>query len=346
MLAIKVASAQQEPQEACIDIPLRPTPTSDPNRVLPTLPPEGAPLPTSPPPKPTPTLPTTENQLLIRLQHFVVSVAGFEHPEIDAHLYRFVRGKQNPVSHFCVSKSSIRFNDSEYVALAVPGASEYGNNWLMMFQIPDDHIPNLLFTDGPIEGIDGFGDRNVNGLPDFVWWSGYVYLGSFMFISEVQPDGSMRNINPETYDVQSRFFEDVNNDGLLEIQGSSTYFHALIPAIGDPHATGTLVRWFGWNGEAYVDISAQQHTYYEAEIDQLLADLHYENCNLDQTIRQLHQIFLDYYVMGRGREGWDIIKPYFREMLKNNCQSYTQQYTRSDIERIVSQYVGFFGTKP
>jgi hypothetical protein len=213
---------------------------------------------------------------------------------------------------------SISFNGSKYVVLVVT-SEKYGVflSHILLFRVTNQE--SILLDDPSTKDLDGFvyvgfnnngfADVNGNGLPDLTVYTSYGGNCCLpqLHILEIQSDHQMKGISPKTTDVYPARLIDLNNDGVPEIQGQSP---------GSGMSTIWLIRWFGWNGKAYVDISRQHPELYLTTINELAQEIG-SSCsyNLDWSI--LENYLVNFYAMGRLSDGWDELQ----RLLKLHCSA-------------------------
>lgn len=214
---------------------------------------------------------------------------------------------------------SVSFGNSKYVVLVVYGVGTHMSfSRILLFRVSDQE-PVMLENPSTISsdlfvyiGLNPFADVNGNGLPDMPVYSSYG--GSCcppqLHILEIKPNREIVDITPETDEVYPARLIDLNDDGVLEIQtqnpspGLSSWIY--------------LVRWFGWNGKDYVDISSQHPELYLSQINLLEQGLFSpERCNRGYFAVEVENYLVNFYAMGRLSDGWSELQ----RLLKLHCST-------------------------
>lgn len=166
----------------------------------------------------------------------------------------------------------------------------------VLLENPSEHKRNTwtVFTDAPYYP-PGFADRNKNGLPDLAISNpnGGSHLTVALTLLEIQENGNIIDIAPERGDLDILEFRDIDLDQVLEIYGFGNFC-----VEGYDCRQFQIARWFGWNGTAYVDISAEQAAFYQPEN---YIGYGYNSC-------PGYQALINYYVMDRLETGWDLMR--------------------------------------
>ncbi len=263
---------------------------------LPTLPFEGS------------SLPLPDLAEVNPLYEQLVSEVGFEHPALMMAARQFAQlrdGITFPASN--ISKSI--FRNTEYIFVTFPALSSSG---LLLYANENGNISLIIESEAFVYGVMGIADRNGNRLPDFAY---HVYYGGnccppALLVFEINENGEAVDITPNKpyYDAQE--WVDVDDDGIFEIKGISwiTPLDSYSYKVTIPHYVLLLTRWYAWNGTAYVDNSAEQIDFCQAEITGPRRKLAHSGCAVYEALT-LHQILLDYYAMGRLQQGWQELKP-------------------------------------
>jgi hypothetical protein len=252
----------------------------------------------------------------------LVTVAGFSSPVFEdiANNLLVEEGLTNQyiaLSELEPEAQSISFDGSKYVVLVVT-SEKYGMflSQILLFRVTNQESvllddPSTTELDGFVYiGLDehGFADVNGNGLPDLTVYTSYggnCCLPT-LHILEIKPNHQIADIAPETTDVYLARFIDLNDDGVPESQGQSP---------GSGSSTIWLIRWFGWNGQIYVDISRQHPELYLPTINELAQEIPVSCHNLDW--QPLENYLVNFYAMGRLSDGWSELQ----RLLKSHCST-------------------------
>jgi hypothetical protein len=279
--AIFVVDGQAEPPPQATSIPTLPSPTL---ALLETLIPTPEPFPTE----------------VASIYDELVTKVGFQHPELMMAAEMFAQSNRSEmVPESGVSKST--FSNVQYTFVEFPALTGSG---LLLFANEDGNITLVMKYEMFIRSLMGIADRNGNGLPDFGYYIQDVgnCCPGRLFTFDIDQDQNAIDITPSR-DAQE--WIDIDNDGIFEIKGV-TWIKTII--IRSPHEAVFLTRIHGWNGTAYVDISAEKASFYDAEITTLRRQLLHMGCAVYWS-STIHQILLDYYAMGRLQEGWKELRP-------------------------------------
>ncbi len=287
----------------------------------------------------------------------LTTTVGFNHPIFDDIANSLIveevqADRYLDLSELTLELKTTSFANTKYVVLIIHHAGyEAGFDRLVLFRlanqqpilldnplsIPVDSLYYLFFDE------QGFTDWNGNGLPDIA-----VYVGRggsccapWLEILEIKPNNQIVDISPQPTKVYPARFEDLNHDGIPEIKG-------LEPRSGI--SSVDLVLWFGWDGQQYVNVSAQYPELYMPRIQTFIQKLtSVSDCRLKSINRsdssnkvviwdvEIENFLADYYAIGHLLEGWSDLQ----RLLKVNCsdgdlQTYGKWLTT--IEKWVNLY--------
>lgn len=270
----------------------------------------------------------------------LVDQMGFTHPVLDQIAQDYVSCIVNrySIKHIPIEIHSTVFNESEYVVVSIPMPHNgYCYDRLLFFRFEDG---NPLLLDAPthyreiyandfVYIPEAFADRNRNGLPDLPVITANIgtCCPARLDLFEIDLDGNLVNIAPTPMDmIYPSFLEDRDGDGIWEIYG-------VRERIGpyDGYCC-ILQRWWGWNGTAYVDSSAQQFDFYMPRIKAFFNDLDQsDECPIADY--RFKQILFDYYAMGKLAQAHRDIVSHFKV---NNCsveqlKTYHNLFFRFDL---------------
>jgi hypothetical protein len=246
------------------------------------------------------------------------AVVGFTHPIFDEIAQQFVdENRTDGRGHLQLDTRAIFFQNVQYIALIIRREGDSPLLWhsyLVLFR-SSDHGMALLDNDLGYYltmGFDeyGFTDRNKNGLPDLTVyaWNGGKCCPFELHIFEIKPTHQIEEISPWTTDVYPIRFIDLDNDGIPEIEGQEGTVGAYNPMI---------TRWFGWNGQAYVDISRQHPELYLSRINDFAQGIA-SDCDRFPPVREEMEYYLaNFYAMGRLSDGWSELQ----RILKLHCSA-------------------------
>ncbi len=300
-------------------------------------------------PTPMPSMPTltpmptyTDAVLTVQKAKFLntlISTLGFNHAIFAPIVTDMVKAESafETLEPLALDFRTINFGNAKYVAVIIYRAGyDSGFDRLLLFRIVDqtpillnnplDTLPESLLHYSFID--QGFADRNDNGLPDLaisVGWGGSC-CSAKLTLFEIDHYNQFVDISPHASDVYPARFEDLNHDGFPEIEAIS------------PSGQGweSVTRWFGWNGQDYVDVSAQYPEFYLPRINAFSQKLTSDSqCHLKDTIDvEMLDFLADYDVMGRLPEGWSELL----RLIKMNCSSSNLQ-TYSKLLATAQQWV-------
>ena len=276
----------------------------------------------------------------------IVSTVGFNHPTFDMIVTDMVRAETTSphrLEPLALDFRTVNFGNTKYVAVIIyRGGYDSGFDRLLLFRIVDqtpleltnplETLPESLLHYSFID--QGFADRNGNGLPDLavsVGWGG-TCCAPKLSLFEIKPNNQVVDIAPYARDVYPERFEDLNHDGLPEIESWS------------PSGQGSesIKRWFGWNGQRYVDVSAQYPQFYLPRINEFAHKLTSDSqCHLKNVvIEEMMNFLADYKALGRLSEGWNELQ----QLIRVNCSpADLQKYEKllTDIEDWKNYYSKF-----
>jgi hypothetical protein len=270
-------------------------------------------------------MPVTFPAEITAIYNQLVSAVGFEHPTLMEAAHDIAEYPHLQTLGFSqtVHIQENQFQNAHYVSIALPTKSFPGQRFLLFMDTGDSG--SLIYgtvSSGVPSTVE---DRNDNGKPDFVYyfnWGGNCCPTQLRLI-ESTPDEGWADIAPKSNDVYPVGIADLNGDGLFEIEGAAFYPPPLSQVIRSDYVV--LIRWFGWNGSAYVDISAHQHNFYETRINRLLSKIVKFSCPINWNTKNLYEVLLNYYAMGQLRNGWKKLQPLLD---LDNC-------IRSDSDKII-----------
>jgi hypothetical protein len=299
-------------------------------------------------PTAVPTLSDEESTALMkRWTTTLEQTTGFSHPVLDSIAYDFLRQIQfhrqiSPFSGFQPDLeikpvvTRVTFRDNEYVVLVVrEPVTWFVTLWI--FRLMNDE-PILLSGDVPYTLGGGYGeldpaqftfhDFNQNELPDLVvgYYSGGSCPSMWFGVLEIQTDGSVINVakaipgngprefgsveaDTNLYGSIIRFETvDVNQDGIPEIKVVGKYFDFPKP----PNAGGSchflpMTHYYAWDGNEYKDITSTLDESDYPDIDAYFDNLKEPTCLFSDL--KLYQVIIDYFVLGRLKEGWARLAP-------------------------------------
>jgi hypothetical protein len=184
-----------------------------------------------------------------------------------------------------------------------------------MRQIWLEMVPILY----PFGGLEPFADRNRNGYPDLIvtgGTGGNCYWQEFQLL-EFRPGDVVVDLIPPDDDIYVRTMVDLNNDGVQELE---LRIYTYVPYQSTACSSIRLVRYYGWDGSAYVDISPTLNQSYWPAINQFWANLPDDAVCLQPTEPDLIPMLLGYEAMGRFEEGWTRLQSRLRW---DACASFT-----------------------
>jgi hypothetical protein len=296
---------------------------------------------------PTPTL--TNHEIEVLRQHWLAELemaAGFSHSAFDAHLDELVEEvgmiPPNYVRDFHVQPDIARvtYEGSTYVVILAPYISPLMGHTLLIFQVTDDTpvlIPdaveslccNMRFDPAYSASDDSFdfADVNGNGYPDIAIYADSGGSGEYggLVLLEITSDGEITNITPQRIDVSPRYLVDIDDDGIFEIFGNSSYRVPL------PGSDTLMTRYYGWDGTAYQDISATLDEMYWPMIGEFWESVAQSNgCLLPSA--EMYQMLMDYLARGQLEEGWVRLQPQLRWDL---CSVHVWTNDRDDMDDLM-----------
>lgn len=284
-------------------------------------------------------LPTLSNQETDHLRQRwltqLEATAGFSHPALDDAVDKMVQAASSVMEHsttdfgpqdrfrnveLSMEVESTTFDGDTYKVVIVTYDRLYASHQLLMFRISNgnvEEIPisvittpigNFLGFDDRHWGLDGFTDRNGNGYPDLaIHSSGGQYL---MILLEIQPDGTVVDISPviSSDDKVTTYLVDLELDGVLEFLAAQ---HAINPQGVCPVQPCGLIRYYGWNGTAYVDITSSLDIAYWPEIGAFWDRVSDQNgCLLPDY--SMYAMLMAYEARDELPEGWVLLEPALR----------------------------------
>ncbi|MFN8374516.1 MAG: hypothetical protein U0694_16765 [Anaerolineae bacterium] len=282
---------------------------------------------------PVPTLTGDEiAQLQLRWQHDLEAAVGFSHPVLETIAGYFVgslQGRTYTLHDWNTytpepEVSRVTFENVLYVAVVNRDTLLTPVGWFLMFrmiddqpELLDDELPNYpradfmylnVFTTSDGQIISGFADRNGNGYPDLAvdTASSGSNGWSITLLFELRPAGEVVYLTPATPDVPPNSFVDLNGDSILEMRGVWKYYDV---ALGLPNCCFPLmIRYFGWDGTVYQDISSTLPDLYYPAIAELQKGFRGGFGCMHPSV-SLYQMLIDYYAIGRLPEGWAWLQP-------------------------------------
>lgn len=263
----------------------------------------------------------------------LVSTVGFDHPVFEE-IANNLLVEEVSVDRYIeledleIEMRTTTFAKEKYLVLTIHPAGVYFDRLLIFRFVNQDPVlvdnPSTIDSDGFIYiGFDdkGFVDWNSNGLPDIVIYTSYGGNCCLprLNLLELEPNNHIVDISPQTTRVYPASFKDLNRDGIPEIKG-------LEPRSGI--SSVDLVLWYGWNGQQYVNVSAQYPEFYLPRITALIQRLssvpecHLKGINSSDSSNkvliwdvEIENVLADYYAIGQLSEGWIELQ----QMLKENC---------------------------
>ncbi len=275
-------------------------------------------------PTPAPTLTTAErDEFEVSVLTKLRSAFGFDHPLFQELAERYSQASPEYIRDLQdglldVSIATTWFANHRYVVGSMPSPI-LGSTAVLLFRVDaQGHVTELKSGFGLPTGYsylwlddsEGFADRNQNQRPELPI---YGYTGGnccprYMLLLELNPQGEFVNITPRHTDVTPTRFNDLDQDGVWEIEG---VLPVSIPLDSSSSNRPSLVRWFAWDGSRYVETSANyQDWYQQRDIDPLWEYLGYRQPCVPLPLLlytgdiSVYQVLLDYYAMGRLDEGW------------------------------------------
>lgn len=275
--------------------------------------------------------PTPNNQGLSRRSELLTEIQsklGFTHPVFDEIVKNLVKEEQDNqppyIENFIRDIDTLEYGGTTYIAV-VTAYSYMPNERFWLFQLEQGQpilredatgfVPLMQYFDFALSesAIAGFADRNQNGLPDlavYAWNThGSTCCPGTLVLLEFKENGEIINIAPQSQEVYVTGFEDLDGNEILEITGYDT--------ICLPHydcRANSLVRWWQWNGTAYVDITASQEEFYRPAIDIALQNsANHNGCYVPYEMERgfakedpggIYTALLSYYALNRLMEGW------------------------------------------
>ncbi len=272
-------------------------------------------------PMPTYTVEELSQQKTVYINK-LVAVAGFSHPIFDEIANNLLveeslANRYLTLDQLEVDTQSVSFVDSKYVILVVHRVGYYfGFVRVIFFQVINQEP--ILLQNPPSISSDGymyvslgtFADLNGNGLPDipvYTSFGGNCCLPE-VHILETKPNNQIVDISPQAKDVKPVRLIDLNDDGVTEIQAQSG---------SAGMGTVWIIRWFGWDGQAYVDISRQHPELYLSNINLFAQYTSSRACENGLDWSVIENYLANYYVMGRLSEGWSELQ----RLLKLHCST-------------------------
>ena len=249
-----------------------------------------------------------------------------EHAKFDGKFYVAVITISEFVTSSPMPHSLFLFHISEGVPILLSNPIE-DNRFLFGSEITFDR-------DGQFPG--GFGDRNANGVPDllvhssdFVGSSGCIDWGTPMLL-EFQADGSFADITPYSHSfpwLKPAGVLDLDHDGILEFRMRDDMG---TPLLGD-RCELELIRYYGWNGKAYVDISPSLPETLWPGIEAFWRSIEEEKgCILPSL--EMYQALLDYEARGQLATGWQRIQSTLRWDL---CSPESLERNKRDMNDLI-----------
>jgi hypothetical protein len=217
--------------------------------------------------------------------------------------------------HLFVSQT--QFNGATYSVGSIPSQVPYPPIDILGFRVdPDGNVQQLEvpydFPIGYVPWLLGeFADHNGNGRSDIPvsGFTGGNCCPGTLSLLELNDQGDFVDITPIMTDVDPVGFEDLDEDGIWEIvgvMGSSPNFREI-----------RLTRVYAWDGAAYIEASLQFEDWYLERIKDALTRVNraqscvyvpYLISSGDSDGTNIYQALLDYYVIGRIEEGWQVIR--------------------------------------
>jgi hypothetical protein len=298
----------------------------------------------SPTRTPVPTLTAPEQEEIRAYALQVIETAfGFEHPRFQEIVDNLSEPNLRSIRERGMSGITVFTTWFDGYTYMVGSVHPY---WIISVRIdPNGNVQDVPFPMdfpfyyGAYKSFNreaGFADRNGNGLPEIpIWgWNGGNCCPSVMSVAELHPEIGYVRITPyihkeptEPNGIYLIGFYDLEQDGILEIQSMSPVTH-----------DAGIIRWFAWDGWAYVEVTADHEDWYLEHIQLILNSLGYGSHSRSYTgcvgvpwiqtsSGDIHQALLDYYMIGRLDEGWAKIRRLTnwtacREYLRRNHEKY------------------------
>jgi hypothetical protein len=306
-------------------------------------------LPT-PTPLPTPNASQMAEMRAVLLAE-LEAAAGFSHPVFDELVMEYLSELPNDGGATAYDNyrrsggvlseiSRIEFGDWEYVAITVYKTAFQGllqsllvfrhrNGSAQLLPFPpsqmdggyywsEAYVFNLSDYDwdteeGYVERPLGFDDRNRNGLPDLavrVSSGGNNGYGGMVLV-EITEESRLIDIAPTPNDAIVREIRDINNDGLDELVAYGCIPHPFNDMCNYDRWFG-IERYFGWDGERYVDISAtlDADVYYPA-LSQFW-DTFDETSTCVLPSLEMYDMLVAAYIRGELDAQWERLQPSLR----------------------------------
>ena len=228
-------------------------------------------------------------------------------------------------SHLSIDVERRNYQGDDYIAIIVHSLHSVYFDEFWMFRVHDD-VPRIVLTSREIRSsgilnfswvidghyLGGFEDRNANGQPDLAIYTngGGSCDSSQIRIVEIASNGELSDLSPNIGASVTNLV-DVNNDGMPEIQAGWS-------ASDIPLAIKTcyiyLVRYYGWDGTAYQDISPTLDESLWPVVGQFFKNIQSRDGCLfpDYTDISIYELLLAYQGMGRLEEGWQSLQPQLR----------------------------------
>jgi hypothetical protein len=319
----------------------------------------------SPTRTPVPTLTTPERaELLAYALNIIETAFGLEHPifrdiveQYDDSILQSIRRRGEEDKRIFVYET--QFDDNIYRVGSITSPSPYPPRVFLFFRIdaagnaqqlsvtldfPPGYVPwdlDMFYSSVAVNA--GFGDRNGNGRPDIPVWgnTGGNCCPRALLLLELNDQGEFVDITPIMTDVDPVGFEDLDEDGIWEIVG--------VMGSGPNFRETHLTRVYAWDGSAYIEASLQFEDWYLERIKGALVRVNRaQSCvyvpflisSGDSDGTNIYQALLDYYVIGRIEEGWQVI----RNMIHwADCkQEYTDKASRIEIWRFEQWVRGLY----
>ncbi len=238
------------------------------------------------------------------------SAAGFSHPVFGHIAYELLRfgdaGSIREQYHLDPKVVRIEFRGRAYVGIYVNPILTLLGEQFLLFSVLGDEVTLLFHRSHSVVRMNAgeFGDVNSNGLPDL-----QINLDSrgscpvtSVHLLEIQPEGEVIDLVPQvTNETRRQALTDLNKDGLPEIE---MFWREDIPLPGYGgfcHDLG-VTRYYGWDGEAYHDITATFEQSYFPSINAYFDSIEDEACVFPDIA--MYQMLFDYLSLGRLVEGW------------------------------------------
>lgn len=241
---------------------------------------------------------------------------GFSHPVFQEIAKDFVGGERAVFGDMSIEIEKTQFEGSTYAV----GIIDFGlySRHILFFRVDNEDV--VLLADMSVgdhagysvqgdPSTPGFADRNQNGLPDIALsgFSGGSHITVGMALMEITEEGELVNVAAATTWYHDISFVDIDGDQIPEIVGYRREGYGSGAGLSRCCSSTTSLcelgyfQLFGWNGTAYVDVSAEHPDFY-------LPAIVYTHMNGCDNIGSVCQALVNYYTMGQLEEGWQSLQ--------------------------------------